>query len=84
MTRAFLLAGSFLAALTLTCAAQDYDPYSYRGSSGTTYQYDLSNPSDQLRYGVDPMAQMRDQMNVNPGVEIDRGLGQYGGGVNPE
>jgi hypothetical protein len=53
----------------------------YRGSSGALYQYDLSNPSDQLRYSVDPGAQLRDSINVNTRVVIDRGLGQYGGGI---
>jgi hypothetical protein len=39
------------------------------------YQYDLSNPSDQLRYSVDPGAQLRDSINVEPRVEIDRSFG---------
>ena len=51
----------------------------YRGSSGALYQYDLSNPSDQLRYSVDPGAQLRDE--IDPRVQLDRSLGQYGGGV---
>lgn len=58
------------------------DPnYRYRGASGTQYQYDMSNPGDQVRYSVDVNAQMRDSLNVNPGVDIDRGLGQRGGGI---
>jgi hypothetical protein len=52
--------------------------YPYESSSGTRYKYDLSKPGDQLRYEVDPGAQIRD--SVNPRVEIDRGLEQYGGG----
>lgn len=47
----------------------------YRGSSGALYNYDLSNPSDQLRYSVDPGAQLRNSINVDPRVEIDRSLG---------
>ena len=30
----------------------------YQGSSGSTYQYDLSDPSDSVDYGVDVDAQM--------------------------
>ena len=52
--------------------------YPYKSTSGTRYKYDLSNPSDRIRYEVDPGAQLRD--SVNPRVDIDRGLGQYGGG----
>jgi len=52
--------------------------YPYKSSTGTRYKYDLSKPGDQIRYKVDPGAQIRD--SVNPKVEIDRGLGQYGGG----
>ena len=58
------------------------DPnYRYQGSNGTRYQYDLSNPSDQVRYSVDVGAQLRDSINVNPSVDLDRGLGQVGGGL---
>jgi hypothetical protein len=53
----------------------------YRGSSGALYNYDLSNPSDQLRYSVDPGAQLRDSINVDPRIELDRSLRQYGAGV---
>ncbi len=52
--------------------------YPYKSITGTKYKYDLSNPGDRIRYGVDPAAQIRD--SVNPNVKIDRGLGQYGGG----
>jgi len=48
-------------------------------SSGLKYKYDLSNPSDAIRYEVDPSAQIRD--SVNPRVELDRGLGYQGGGA---
>jgi 1,4-alpha-glucan branching enzyme len=52
--------------------------YPYESTTGTRYQYDLTKPGDQIRYKVDPAAQIRD--NVNPRVEIDRQLHQYGGG----
>ena len=55
--------------------------YRYQGGSGTRYQYDLSNPGDQIRYSTDVGGQIRDSVNVNPGVELDRGLGQVGGGI---
>jgi len=66
----FILAGIFTSA----------NAY-YTGMSGTKYQYDMSNPTDSLNYSVDLDAQMRDQMNVNPNVDLDRGIGQVGGGV---
>ncbi|RUR52015.1 hypothetical protein ELY40_14985 [Vreelandella populi] len=48
--------------------------------AGTSYQYDLNNPVDRIRYGVDPAAQLRDQHD--PRVDIDRNnLNQYGGGA---
>jgi hypothetical protein len=52
--------------------------YPYESTSGTRYKYDLSKPSDRIRYEVDPAAQIRD--SINPRVKIDRGLGQHGGG----
>jgi hypothetical protein len=55
--------------------------YKYRGSSGAQYQYDLSKPSDQLRYELDLNAQMRDQLSVDPKRDLDRGLDQRGGGI---
>jgi hypothetical protein len=54
----------------------------YQSNTGTSYQYDMSNPSDRLGYSVDLGAQMRDQLSVNPSRSLDRGLGQYGGGIN--
>lgn len=53
----------------------------YRGSSGAMYKYDLSRPMDRLRYEVDPMTQLRDSMSIDPRVELDRGMGQFGGGA---
>ncbi len=57
--------------------------YKYEGSSGTRYKYDLSKPGDKLKYELDIGAQIKDDiyMPIKPGVEIDRGLNQYGGGV---
>mgnify|MGYP006976396917 CR=1 FL=1 len=68
-----------------------YNPYGgsifnnnsgYNSSSGTRYQYDLSNPSDRLRYSTDLDAQRRDQMNLNPSRKLDQGIGQFGGGID--
>jgi putative salt-induced outer membrane protein YdiY len=53
----------------------------YESSTGNRYEYDLSNPGDRVRYDVDVGAQMRDEMSVSPTREIDRDLGQYGGGI---
>ena len=52
--------------------------YPYESNTGTRYKYDLSNPADKIMYDVDPAAQVLD--SVNPMVDIDRGMGQYGGG----
>jgi hypothetical protein len=54
----------------------------YQSDAGTSYQYDLSDPLDRLDYLLDLDAQMRDQLSVNPSRLLDRGLGQYGGGIN--
>lgn len=53
----------------------------YRGTSGLGYQYDLSKPSDQLRYETDVNAQTRDYLDSSPRREIDQSMGQRGGGV---
>jgi hypothetical protein len=53
----------------------------YQGSSGTRYQYDMNNPSDSNRYSTDLNAQRRDQMNLDTRRNLDRGLGQKGGGI---
>jgi len=54
---------------------------SYQGYSGQKYQYDLNNQADNLRYQLDPNAQIRDELNANPKADIDRSLGQRGGGA---
>jgi hypothetical protein len=53
----------------------------YKSNTGTRYQYDLNKPSDRVRYNADPAAQLRDRLNTNPSVNIDKNNGQYGGGV---
>ncbi len=57
------------------------DDTSYTSTSGTRYQYDLSSPLDQNRYQIDSSAQIRDALNVNPRNQLDRSMGQYGGGI---
>ena len=53
----------------------------YKSSFGSTYEYDLSNPSDRVRYRADPKAKLRDRLDVNPQRRIERNIGQYGGGA---
>ena len=60
---------------------QEESDSKYESSSGVKYKYDLSNPSDRVMYDVDPAAQLNDSINVDPRVDIDRSLGQYGGGI---
>jgi len=62
---------------------EEKSEYGYEGSSGTRYKYDLSEPDDKMKYDLDVDAQMNDKvyMPTKPGVKIDRGLNQYGGGV---
>ena len=58
--------------------------YKYEGSSGARYKYDLSDPSDRIDYSVDVDAQMQDKMSVSPDRDLDRQMGQYGGGIDPD
>lgn len=37
----------------------------YADSIGNKYQYDLTDPGDQLSYKIDLDAQMRDQLSLN-------------------
>ncbi len=53
----------------------------YTSSYGNQYQYDLSKPTDRIEYDVDPAAKLRDSIDVNPTRDLERGIGQYGGGV---
>jgi hypothetical protein len=55
--------------------------YRYEGFSGTRYKYDLSNPLDRMEYQMDLDAQMQDKINPNPGIQMDRSFGQFGGGA---
>jgi hypothetical protein len=52
----------------------------YKSSFGNEYQYDLSKPSDQLKYELDLKAQMRDELDIDPRRELERDLLQNGGG----
>ena len=55
----------------------------YEGASGTHYTYDLNTPAGQIGYATDPAAQIRDSiMSPMPGPQLDRGLGQHGGGID--
>ena len=53
----------------------------YESSFGNRYEYDLSDPSDRVMYEVDPSAQLRDSIDVNPIRDVERSVGEYGGGV---
>ncbi|WP_201353737.1 hypothetical protein [Hydrogenimonas urashimensis] len=57
--------------------------YKYEGSSGAHYKYDLSDPSDRIEYSTDLDAQMNDKMSVSPNRDLDRQMGQFGGGIDP-
>ena len=71
-------------------ARDEYDPSldgeyqrkdsGYKSRFGNKYEYDLSKPSDQIRYEVDPDAQRRDSMDIDPMRSIERDLGEFGGG----
>ncbi len=80
-----LILALFLSAVALPAVSYDHSSdasdleYKYESSTGTKYKYDLSDPSDSLLYEVDPAAQLMDE--INPMVDIDRDLGQYGGGA---
>lgn len=53
----------------------------YESSFGNRYEYDLSDPGDRIMYEVDPDAQLRDSLDVNPERDLERSLGEYGGGI---
>lgn len=61
--------------------AQGNPNYRYRGQSGQTYQYDLNRPQDRTRYELDPGAQIKDSVTVNPKIDFDNAAGQRGGGA---
>ena len=61
---------------------QNREPnYRYEGPSGQRYQYDFSDPTDQLKYGIDLDAQMRDDINPSPMIDMDRDMDNFGGGA---
>ena len=64
---------------------RDENEYKYKGASGQEYQYNLSDPMDKLNYDLDLKAKMNDELYapITPNVDLDRGLGQYGGGIKP-
>jgi hypothetical protein len=55
----------------------------YKSSFGNTYKYDLSNPSDQIMYSVDPSAQLMDSLYkpITPSVGLEESIGEHGGGL---
>jgi hypothetical protein len=58
------------------------DSGGYTGPTGTNYQYNMNDIGDQIRYQSDSGAQIRDSIGGNsPGAQIDRNLGQPGGGI---
>jgi len=57
----------------------------YKSSFGKRYEYDMNSISDQMRYEMDPGAQMRDEVykDINPYREMEEDLGEKGGGYLP-
>ena len=59
----------------------------YKSNSGQTYQYDMNDASDRVRYSTDTDAQQRDMRSnmYDNSANIDRqrdgATGQYGGGI---
>jgi hypothetical protein len=75
------LALLLLVVFSLNAQARDDDNKSnYKSRFGNEYQYDLSRPADQIRYENDIRAQMRDELDVDPRRDLERDMGQYGGG----
>ncbi|MQW91551.1 hypothetical protein GFH30_05665 [Acinetobacter wanghuae] len=60
---------------------REEDKKRYQSSTGTNYQYNLNNAVDRNNYSIDLDAQRRDQMSLNPTRSLDRGIGQFGGGI---
>ena len=54
---------------------------SYESNSGTKYEYDLNDIRDRNSYSTDTDAQLRDSLNTNPRRQMDRDMGQHGGGI---
>lgn len=53
----------------------------YKSSFGNTYQYDLSNPVDRVKYKSDPTAKLRDSIGNQYIRELESIIGQSGGGI---
>lgn len=53
---------------------------SYKSRFGNEYQYDLSKPQDRIQYKYDRDARRRDAMDIDPRRNIERDLGEIGGG----
>ncbi len=86
MKRTLIATAIFLLPMTAVWADDPYknngEPnYKYKSGTGVEYQYDLSKPSDKVRYEVDPAAKLRDSLIVDPRVKLDRDRGQSGGGA---
>jgi len=54
----------------------------YKSSFGSTYKYDLSKQSDRIKYKSDPAAQLIDNLGSQYIRELERKIGEYGGGIN--
>jgi hypothetical protein len=67
--------------MAIPALANDDSNKGFESSTGTQYEYDLGTPSGQIRYDVDPSAQIRDSISVDPRRDIDKSLGQHGGGI---
>ena len=48
---------------------------------GNTYQYDLSNPVDRVKYNSDPKAKLRDRTSNQYIKELESNTNQSGGGI---
>ncbi len=53
--------------------------YKYKSYTGQRYKYDLSRQEDRTKYAMDPAAQLKD--GVSSMRNLDRGMGQNGGGI---
>ncbi len=60
-----------------------YDEPKYQGMSGAKYKYDLSRSSDKMKYWTDIEAQINDRLSVDPRVDLDKKMGQFGRGIYP-
>ena len=75
-----LIVLTFLSANAFAWESDSDKKETYKSRYGNEYEYDLSKPVDQIKYEVDERAKMRDSLDVDPMREIERDLGEYGGG----